>query len=107
LADAIVRAAREKGLTLSSVADFESGSGIGVRGRVAGARVALGNTALMQAENVSIETLKGDAERLRAEGASVMYLAVEGEAAGLLAVADPVKATTPQALLRSKKKASE
>jgi Cu+-exporting ATPase len=98
LADAIVRAAREKGLTLSSVADFESGSGIGVRGRVAGARVALGNTALMQAENVSIETLKGDAERLRAEGASVMYLAVEGEAAGLLAVADPVKATTPQAL---------
>jgi Cu+-exporting ATPase len=98
LADAIVRAAREKGLKLSSVADFESGSGIGVRGRVAGARVALGNTALMQAENVSIETLKGDAERLRAEGASVMYLAVEGEAAGLLAVADPVKATTPQAL---------
>jgi Cu+-exporting ATPase len=98
LADAIVRAAREKGLTLSPVSDFESGSGIGVRGRVDGLRLALGNTALMQAENVSVEALKTDAERLRSEGASVMYLAVNGEAAGLLAVADPIKATTPQAL---------
>jgi Cu+-exporting ATPase len=98
LADAIVRAARERGVALSAAKDFESGTGIGVRGTVEGLRLALGNTTLMQAEGISIDALKADAERLRGEGASVMYLAVNGEAAGLLAVADPIKRTTPQAL---------
>jgi len=98
LADAIVRAARARGLTLAKPDDFESSSGIGVRGKVDGRAVALGNTALMQQAGVSVEALVGQAEALRAEGASVMHLAVDGHLAGLLAVSDPVKASTPEAL---------
>lgn len=98
LADAIVREAHARGMALSVAKEFESGSGIGVRGKVDDLHIALGNTALMQAEGISIDVLRADAERLRSEGASVMYLAVNGEAAGLLAVADPVKKTTAQAL---------
>ncbi len=98
LADAIVRAARDQGLALESAEHFESGTGIGVRGVVNGRRLALGNTALMSAEDVEFEPLARDAEALRNEGASVMYLAVDGELAGLLAVADPIKASTPEAV---------
>ncbi|MBL8287826.1 MAG: copper-translocating P-type ATPase [Rubrivivax sp.] len=98
LADAIVRAARERGLALAKAEDFESGSGIGVRGTVEGRRVALGNAALMQQQGVAVEALDERAEALRGEGASVMHLAVDGRLAGLLAVADPVKASTPEAL---------
>ncbi len=98
LADAIVRAARERGLTLAKAEGFESSSGIGVRGRVEGRALALGNRALMQAVGVAVEPLAAPAEALRAEGASVMYLAVDGRLAGLLAVSDPVKASTPEAL---------
>jgi Cu+-exporting ATPase len=98
LADAIVQAARAKGLVLAKAEDFESSSGIGVRGRVEGRRIALGNTALMQQEGVAVDALVGEAEGLRAEGASVMHLAVDGRLAGLLAVSDPVKASTPEAL---------
>lgn len=98
LADAIVRAARDKGLALSKADDFESGSGIGVRGTVEGKRLALGNTALMQQENVATDALKADAERLRSEGGSVMHLAVDGRLAGILAVTDPIKATTADAI---------
>ncbi|GAO21815.1 heavy metal translocating P-type ATPase [Alicycliphilus sp. B1] len=98
LADAIVRAARDKGLALSKADDFESGSGIGVRGTVEGKRLALGNTALMQQESVATDALKTDAERLRGEGGSVMHLAVDGRLAGILAVTDPIKATTADAI---------
>ena len=98
LADAIVSAAREQGLPLAKPADFESGSGIGVRGMVEGRRLALGNTALMEQEGVDVAALKLDAERLRGEGASVMHLAVDGRLAGLLAVTDPVKSSTPEAI---------
>jgi Cu+-exporting ATPase len=98
LADAIVAAARERGLALDTPEDFESASGIGVSGRVAGRRLALGNTALMAQAGVSVDALLAQAEALRAEGASVMHLAVDGRLAGLLAVADPVKASTPEAL---------
>ncbi|QYY24796.1 copper-translocating P-type ATPase [Diaphorobacter sp. MNS-0] len=98
LADAIVRAARGKGLALSKADDFESGSGIGVRGTVEGKRLALGNTALMQQENVATDAIKADAERLRGEGGSVMHLAVDGRLAGILAVTDPIKATTADAI---------
>ena len=98
LADAIVRAARDKGLSLTKADDFESGSGIGVRGTVEGKRLALGNTALMQQENVATDALKADAERLRSEGGSVMHLAVDGRLAGILAVTDPIKATTADAI---------
>ncbi len=98
LADAIVEAAREKRLVLDKVDGFESSTGIGVRGSVGGQLLALGNTALMAESKVSIDALKAQAEALRVEGASVMFLAVDGQAAGLLAVSDPIKASTAEAL---------
>ncbi|WP_083293334.1 copper-translocating P-type ATPase [Hydrogenophaga sp. PML113] len=98
LAEAIVRAARDRGLALDKPETFESGSGIGVRGVVAGRRLALGNTALMEQVGVSIGELTPVAEAWRSRGASVMHLAVDGQLFGLLAVSDPVKASTPEAL---------
>jgi P-type Cu+ transporter len=98
LAEAIVCAARERGLVLEKAESFESSSGIGVRGRVGGKHLALGNTALMAQSQVDVAPLTPQAEALRAEGASVMHLAVDGRLAGLLAVSDPVKASTPEAL---------
>jgi len=98
LADAIVQAARAKGLALDKPEDFESGSGIGVRGRVAERQLALGNTVLMEQVGVSANPLLARAEALRATGASVMYLAADGQLQGLLAVSDAIKASTPEAL---------
>ena len=98
LAEAILAEARKRGLRLEPVVDFESSTGIGVRGRVGGRSVALGNTALMQEVGADVENLRADAERLRRDGASVMFLAIDGRAAGLIAVADPIKETTPEAL---------
>ncbi len=98
LADAIVRAAREQGLSLDKVEDFESASGIGVHGKLGGRRLALGNGALMVQEGVDTAALADDAEKLRKDGASVMHLAADGKLLGLLAVSDPVKASTPEAL---------
>jgi P-type Cu+ transporter len=98
LADAIVKAARERGLALDKAEGFESGTGIGVQGSVGGRKLALGNMALMAQLGVSVEALTVQAEALRAEGASVMLLAVDGKAAGLLAVSDPIKASTMEAL---------
>ena len=98
LAEAIVKAARERGLLLARPEGFESGTGIGVRGVVEGRQLALGNTALMQQQGVAVDALLPQAEALRAEGASVMYLAADGRLLGLLAVSDPVKASTPEAL---------
>ena len=98
LAEAIVSAARAKGLELVKPVDFESGSGIGVRGLVDGKRLVLGNTALMAQEGVATDALKTDAERLRSEGASVMHLAVDRQLAGILAVTDPIKVTTLEAI---------
>ena len=98
LAHAIVDEARRRALALVAAESFESASGIGVRGTVEGRHIALGNTALMDDERVPYGALTGEAESLRAQGASVMYLAVHGQAAGLLAVSDPIKQTTPEAV---------
>ncbi|MFY7905049.1 MAG: heavy metal translocating P-type ATPase [Burkholderiaceae bacterium] len=98
LAETIVRAAREQGLALDKPENFESGSGIGVRGQVGGRQLALGNTTLMEQIGVSVAAMVAQAEALRIEGASVMHLAVDGKLAGLLAVSDPIKASTPEAL---------
>jgi Cu+-exporting ATPase len=98
LAEAIVRAARERDMRLDKPEHFESGSGIGVHAQVAGRALALGNTTLMEQLGVSVASLASQAEALRSEGASVMHLAVEGQLAGLLAVSDPIKASTPEAL---------
>ena len=98
LADAIVQAAIERKLELSKVDGFESITGIGVTGSVDGKQLALGNDALMAQFNVDIESLKAAAEALRSVGASVMLLAVNGQVAGLLAVSDPIKENTKDAL---------
>ncbi len=98
LADAIVRAARERGLLLTRADSFESGTGIGVSGKVGGTSIALGNTTMMTTLGVLVEVLNGQAEALRAEGASVVYLMVAGQMAGLLAVSDPIKSSTAEAL---------
>ncbi|WP_460489932.1 copper-transporting P-type ATPase [Curvibacter fontanus] len=98
LADAIVKAARALGLSLDKPSQFESSSGIGVSGLILGRKVLLGNTALMQQAGVEVDGLMPQTEKLRAEGASVMYLAVNGQFAGLLAVSDPIKTSTPEAL---------
>ena len=98
LANAIVEAARGRNLTLAKAESFESSTGIGVRGSIEGHRVALGNTALLRDVGGDPAPVASDAERLRAEGASVVYLAVDGRLAGLLSVNDPVKESTPGAI---------
>jgi Cu+-exporting ATPase len=98
LAAAIVRAARERNITLGAVTQFESSTGIGVYGVVDGKKLAMGNTALMQQAGIDSTALLNPAEQLRTQGASVMYLAVDGQLAGLIAVADPIKTTTADAL---------
>src|SRR3990167_8621920 len=100
LAAAIVAAALQRQLSLSAVNDFESGSGIGVRGVLNGQRLIMGNTKMLEAEGIAVATLTAAAEQLRISGASVMYLAVAGRLAGLLAVSDPIKATTQGALIQ-------
>ncbi len=98
LAAAIVAAAHAQNLVLDKPEQFDSASGIGVKGMVAGKQLALGNTALMQSMGVDVATLAHQAEELRSQGASVMHLAVDGRLAGLLAVSDPIKSTTLDAL---------
>jgi Cu+-exporting ATPase len=98
LAAAIVAEARRRGLTLSSADAFDSVTGLGVRGTVDGRALALGNAALMADAGADPAPLQVDADRLRGQGASVMFLAVDGRLAGTIAVADPVKASTPAAL---------
>ena len=103
LAAAIVAAARDRGLSLDKPEQFDSESGIGVRGSVAGKALALGNKALMQQLGVEVSALADQAEAMRAQGASVMHLALNGQLAGLLAVSDPIKPTTPDALAALRK----
>jgi Cu+-exporting ATPase len=98
LAAAIVTAARDRKLALDKPEGFDSASGIGVRGQVAGKAIGLGNATLMQQLGVDVSPLASQAEALRQQGASVMHLAVDGKLAGLLAVSDPVKTTTAEAL---------
>jgi Cu+-exporting ATPase len=98
LAQAIVAEGRRRGLALAKAEGFESGTGLGVRGRVDGRALALGSAVLMRDLGVSLAALESEAARLRGEGASVMFLAADGILAGLVAVADPLKATTPEAL---------
>jgi P-type Cu+ transporter len=98
LAAAIVRAAEEKKLALASAGDFDSPTGKGVVGMIEGKRVALGNARLLADLGVDSKALDARADALRAEGATVVYLTVGQALAGIVAVADPVKATTPEAL---------
>lgn len=98
LAHAIVKGAEERSLVAVPVTDFQSMSGKGLVGVVEGRRVAIGNVVLMQEEGASASTLEAAAGKHRDAGATVMFVAVDGEAAGLLAVADPIKETTQAAV---------
>jgi P-type Cu+ transporter len=98
LAEAILAAAREKHLTVDKAADFEAVTGKGVKGMVAGKPVLLGNARLMEEAGVSFVALEQAAAARRDNGETVMLLAVDNQAAGMLAVADPIRATTPQAI---------
>ena len=98
LAHAIVQEAKVRNLDLQTPDSFESSTGIGVRGMVNGKALILGNTALMMQNNISTEPLTSEAEVFRGQGASVIFLAVDGHLAGLLAVSDPLKSSTPEAL---------
>jgi len=98
LAAAIVAAARERGAEMREPTDFASVTGKGVTGTVNGRRVALGNARLMEELGVDLGELAVKADELRREGGTAMFLAVDGKPGGVIAVADPVKATTPAAL---------
>ncbi|HEX7402453.1 MAG TPA: HAD-IC family P-type ATPase, partial [Usitatibacter sp.] len=98
LADAIVAEARKRSVALSKASDFESATGVGVRGKVDGRAVALGNTMLMIEVGADASSLLAQSEKLRGEGATVVFLAVDGKLAGLVAVADPVKESTQEAI---------
>jgi Cu+-exporting ATPase len=98
LAAAIVAGAGRRGIALSPVEQFRSVTGKGVTGRVEGRSVALGNRRLLDDLGISLDGVGGRAEALRGDGQTVMYVAVDGRLAGLIGVADPIKASTPEAL---------
>jgi Cu+-exporting ATPase len=98
LAAAIVAGAKDRGASLADVSGFESITGKGVHGQVGGRFVALGNVAMMEEVEVDPTALRDKAEALRADGQTVMFVAVDGRLAGIVGVADPIKETTPEAL---------
>jgi Cu+-exporting ATPase len=98
LAEAIVRAARAKGLALVEPAAFDSPVGKGVTGVVEDRKVVLGSAAFLAEQDVDVAALSAEAEALRADGATAIFAGIDGRAAGVLAIADPVKATTAEAV---------
>jgi len=100
LAAAVVAAAEERGLTIQAGSDFASVTGRGIRARVGGCEVLVGNRALLADAGVDADALEARAERLRGEGRTVMLVAVDRAPAGFIGVEDPIKATTPEAVER-------
>lgn len=98
LADAILRAASKRGIPLVEATEFDSPIGKGVHGLVEGKRVALGGLPLMKDQNIDLAALSVRADALRAEGATAVFASVDGRLAGVFAISDPVKATTPEAI---------
>ncbi len=98
LAEAIVRGAEEREVELTGADNFQSVTGMGVTGTVDSRKVALGNLKLLESLNIDAGDLPQQADAQRAEGQTVMLLAVDGKAAGLIGVADPIKSTTPEAI---------
>jgi Cu+-exporting ATPase len=98
LARAIIEAAAERGVTLAEASDFDAPAGKGVLGTVSGRKIVLGNARFLREAGVSVTELEETADGLRQEGATAIYLAVGGQAAGVIGIADPVKATTPEAV---------
>jgi Cu+-exporting ATPase len=98
LADAIVRAAKERNLDSSNVEEFDSPTGKGATGKVDGKTIVLGNSNFLTSLGIETRSLNEEAERLRGDGATVINIAVDGRLAGLFAIADPIKPSTPDAL---------
>jgi Cu+-exporting ATPase len=98
LAKAVVAGALDRGIELAAVDNFESLTGQGVRGVHQGRALALGNVALMRAQGLEVDSLSEQVEQLRRQGRTVVFLAVDRQFAGVIAVGDPVKETTPEAL---------
>ncbi len=98
LGAAIVAAAEAKGLALLTVENFDAPSGKGVTGLVGGKRMVIGNARIMTDAGIDTTSLDGEADRLREDGATVIFIALDGTLAGILAIADPIKSTTPEAL---------
>ena len=98
LAAAIVRSANERGLSLAPVENFDSPVGKGVTGSVDGRKLVIGNLRIMTEAGIDTSSLDKTADELRREGATAIFVAIDGKAAGILAIADPIKATTPAAI---------
>ncbi len=98
LAAAVVAAAAERDIALAAATEFDSPAGKGVVGTVEGRRVALGNAAFLLELTIATDALAVDAERLRQDGATAIFVAIDGRLAGVIAIADPVKPSTPAAL---------
>jgi Cu+-exporting ATPase len=98
LADAIVAGAKARGAALRDIGTFEAITGKGVKGMVSDRQVALGNAAMMAEAGVDAGSLEARADALRADGATAMFVAVDGKLAGIVAVSDPIKATTKEAI---------
>ena len=98
LARAITEAANERNISVAQVRGFDAPTGKGAIGVTEGRRVVIGSPKFLHELNIQTTELDADAERLRGEGATVIYLAVDGKASGIIAIADPVKRTTPDAL---------
>ncbi|WP_363349123.1 copper-translocating P-type ATPase [Methylocystis echinoides] len=98
LAHAIVETAKERGLALVEASDFDSPVGKGVKGRVGAQAVVIGNRRFLDETGIETSALDNEAERLREDGATVIFVAIDGRAAGVIAIADPIKRTTPEAL---------
>ncbi|MBI1620515.1 heavy metal translocating P-type ATPase [Aquamicrobium zhengzhouense] len=98
LALAIVRAAEERGIATAPVSDFDSPTGKGAYGTVEGKRIPLGNAKFLAEQGVDVAPLADEADRLRADGATAIFMGVDGKVAAIFAIADPVKPSTPEAL---------
>jgi Cu+-exporting ATPase len=103
LALAVVAAARERGMALPEVTDFDSPTGKGAVGLVEGRRITLGNAPFLKERGVDPAALESKADALRRDGATAIFVGVDGQAAGVLAIADPVKATTSEAIAALRK----
>jgi Cu+-exporting ATPase len=98
LADAVLRAAKDRGLSLSEAADFDSPVGRGVVGVVDGKKVVLGGEPLMTEQGIDLGPMLAEAETLRQDGTTAVFAAIDGRLAGVLGIADPIKPTTPEAV---------
>lgn len=98
LAQAILGAAQEKSMTLDTIENFDSPTGKGVTGLIRGKSISLGNALLMQEVGADVSTFAAQADELRANGATVIFVAIDGKVSGVLAISDPIKVTTPDAI---------